>query len=160
MRKSVGTRSGAKRFLVMEHKTKRILVGVVVCFCVALAGCSSSSTTASSGGGGDNAANADKIVGKWKMVKADGAELPKEAGEITMEFLKDGSCKFMSSMEKKADEANYKIDGDKITFTKPSDPKHKPAQGTIKSLTADTLIMIREPKEGQTKSVEIELKKQ
>lgn len=139
---------------------KRILVGVVVCLCVALAGCSSSSTSASSGGGGDNATNADKIVGKWKLVKADGKELPAEAGEITMEFLKDGSCKFVSSMEKKADEATYKIDGDKITFTKPSDPKHKPAHATIKSLTADKLVMVREPKEGEKRSTEIELVKQ
>ena len=139
---------------------KRILFAVMACFSVVLAGCSSSITTASSTGGGGDGANADKIIGKWKMVKADGEDLPKEAGEVTMEFLKDGTAKFMSSMAKEADEGKYKIEGDKITFTKPSDPKRKPGHGTIKLLTADTLILIREPKEGEKKSTEIELKRQ
>jgi uncharacterized protein (TIGR03066 family) len=135
---------------------KRMMFGLLVCFTFALAGCSSSSTSGgSSGTTGGGGSNADKIVGTWKITKIGDTVLPKNADAGTMEFTKDGKAK-MSGKGKGTEEGTYKVEGDKLTLTK-NDKKDKGDTTTIKTITADTLILVS-GEDGM--NIEIELKKQ
>jgi uncharacterized protein (TIGR03066 family) len=131
---------------------KWMMFGLLVCFMAALAGCSSSSTSGGSGGG---VSNADKIVGTWKITKIGDTELGKNVDAGTMEFTKDEKAK-ISGKGKDPEEGTYKVEGDKLTLTK-NGKKEEGKTSTIKSLTADTLILVRS--EGEH-SIDIELKKQ
>jgi uncharacterized protein (TIGR03066 family) len=152
---------------------KRLTFAFLAIGITALAGCGGSSTSATSGGGGappgpsgsgdarrpgGNGSNADKIVGKWKLLKFEGKNPPME-GQVTFEFLKDGTAK-MGGGDKVLEEGKYKIDGDTITFTKMKDPKDKSGHATIKTLTADSLVLIMEFEEAKGKGSEMEFKKQ
>ena len=139
---------------------KKLMFGLLACSLAFVIGCGGSTTSGTSGGGGGGASNADKIVGTWTMVKKDGKEMPKEAGDMTMEFTKDNKAK-MSMNGKVVEEGTYKINGDKLTMAQPNDPKDKPETSTIKTLTADTLVIVDTKGEGKDKkSMEIEMKKQ
>ena len=104
--------------------------------------------------------NAEKIVGTWKIVKQNGKEAPKEASDFAIEFTKDNKAKMLKG-GKVEEEGTYKVDGNKLTVHRPNEPKGKAETNTIKSLTADTLILVDEFVEGKDKkTVEIELKRQ
>jgi hypothetical protein len=70
-----------------------------------------------------------------------GEDAPKGA-TITMEFFKDGKLVMMEQ------EGTYEIDGDQITM-KQKDSKQEPDKATIKTLTADTMVLSnKDPKKG------------
>lgn len=139
---------------------KHLCLGVLACLSIALAGCGKKSggrgggdSSGGSSSGGSTGSNADKIIGAWKIVKADGKEPPREAADNIMEFTKDGKV-WLFGVEYGGGEAgNYKVDGDKLTVSKGD---QKPPASTIKNLTADSLILV-DTTGGRT--VEIELKK-
>jgi uncharacterized protein (TIGR03066 family) len=135
------------------------MFGLLVCFTVALAGCSSSSTT---GGGGSSPSDkkgntqgpgpssGDKLVGKWNFSK----EIPelKAKIDVTMELTADGKA-YMSVNalgKEEKNEGTYKHDGDKLTITSKDKKSGKDDTETmtIKKLT-DTELTVTDPKKGE-----------
>lgn len=131
---------------------KATMFALLVGMTLAIVGCSSSGTT-----GGAAATNAEKIIGKWTVSKMGGKETPKEIS-LSVEFTKDGKTKMTSNFggKEETDEGTYKIEGDKIITTEKdkATKKDKSETMTIKSLTADTLVVYDDEKKQ-----EMELKK-
>lgn len=95
------------------------------------------------------AVDKDKLVGKWKVIKAEGVP----PGTI-VEFTKDGKMKISIEMDgMKLDlDGTYKVEGDKLhTAMKLGDKEEKDID-TIKTLTADKLSII--DKEGKAADLE------
>jgi uncharacterized protein (TIGR03066 family) len=115
--------------------------GAMMCgLMVAIAGCSSSSTTAP-GGGGDSKGGAT-VVGKWTPEGEGAQTLP--PGSF-MEFTADGkivmNLKLMDKVQT-MDMGTYKVEGDKIHFSTKKGTKEEKETNTIKSLTADEMVLI------------------
>jgi uncharacterized protein (TIGR03066 family) len=133
---------------------KRMMFGLLVCFTVALAGCSSSSTSGGSGnpsGGGGG----DKLVGKWEMTK-DIPELKMNI-QMNLEFTSDNKFTMAMAMggkEAQSQQGSYKHDGDKVTMTIKKGGKDDDAVMLIKKLT-DTELVLVDQKESAKKGEEM-----
>jgi uncharacterized protein (TIGR03066 family) len=138
---------------------KRLMFGLVTCFTIVLAGCSSSSTSGTGATDGKGGPSGDgrgsgggaKIVGKWEASEPS-AEMP--AGAV-MEFTGDG--KVVMHMDAKGKEVTipagaYKLDGDKLTVTSSFGGKESTETNKIK-LTDDSLTIT------EAKGKEIKLKR-
>lgn len=102
----------------------------------------------------EGASNAEKLLGKWSIVKVNGKEAEKKGSEVIVEFLKDGKMTMTMSAGGKdeKEEGTYKVEGDKIIAQQKG--KEKKDTMLIKKLTADALVVYDE-----TDKEEIELKK-
>src|SRR6266508_6860916 len=126
-------KSGHLDLNTKEHHMQRIVLGLVTCFAIVVAGCSSSSTTG--GGGatsptppGPSGGGGSKLVGKW--------EAPD--GKGTIEFMADG--KLVMAMGPITMNGTYKHEGDKLTTTLSiADPTGKGAAKDI----SDTMTVIK-----------------
>lgn len=78
---------------------------------------------------------ADKLVGKWKLVRLSSGATP--GGDVTLEFKKDG--KVTVSIVGSVREDTYKVKGDTIHFHSEHGPV-KERSVTIKSLTHEELV--------------------
>ena len=98
----------------------------------------------------DKAVDKDKIVGTWKLTKANG-KADTESG-VVLEFTKDGKLKITTKggvkgikggkLKDFTEEAPYKVEGDKITIaTKERGREHK-TTATIETLTDNKLVMV------------------
>jgi uncharacterized protein (TIGR03066 family) len=94
--------------------------------------------------------NSEKIVGLWDLVKGEGAP----PGTI-VEFTKDLKIHLTITVDgaKANVDGKYKVDGDKITLTAIQNGKEDTEINTIKSLTAERLVLVG------PKGKEIEFKK-
>lgn len=94
---------------------------------------------------------AEKLVGMWKITKAEGPGVG-----ATVELKKDGKLQMKIDVNGMAVtiDGSYKLDGDKLILTmKGPDGKEQTETEKIKSLTDDTLVTVDE------KGKETELKK-
>lgn len=126
---------------------KRLLLGLAVCFSLAVGGCSSSSTSGSGPEPGDGSGgpapgaggNADKIVGNWTMVGVGGQ---KAQHPFDIEYTWDGKVKSFFIEAGGTEFGAYKLEGETFTetFTK-KDGTIGSEISTIKKLDGDTLVL-------------------
>lgn len=117
---------------------KRLMFGFTALFILAVTGC-----------GG----NADKIIGTWQVVKFKGKEAPKGI-ESTVEFTKDGKVIAIDTdggKEVGKNESTYKVEGDKIKTTKKKDGKDEESEITIKSISGDMMVLVKDGDEMELK---------
>jgi uncharacterized protein (TIGR03066 family) len=121
---------------------------LVICLGLVLVGCGGGNKSKSNTGGtvkntstkdtGTQASNAEKIIGKWEVVKSE--DTPPGA---IIEFTKDGKMTMTATVKGKARtiEGTYKVKGDTII----SGPKGGPEEtATIETLNDTTLIIVDE----------------
>jgi uncharacterized protein (TIGR03066 family) len=95
--------------------------------------------------------SADRIVGRWQLVKAAGHELPKDI-HLVAHFDSDGKITvgFSGLGQKESKKGAYQLDGNKLTITIKG---QKGETNTIKSLDDSKLVLT------DTQGKEVELKK-
>src|SRR5215469_3814151 len=108
---------------------------LTACLVLALSACSGD-TGKDKGGKGKNGkdgaqkSNAEKIIGRWEVVKSEGPTPPGS----TFEFTKDGKMKMTVMIEGKEEtvQVSYKVEEDKMTVTmKGPDGKENSETATI-----------------------------
>lgn len=85
----------------------------------------------------------EKLVGVWKLAKTD-AKLP-DGMEVTVEFTADGALVLRMSIDNTTNSVSrgtFKADADKIHYTIESAGGERKETLTVKTLTADTLVLI------------------
>lgn len=98
------------------------------------------------------AANAQKIVGKWIIIKAGTEELPKDV-ELAIEFTSDGKVKIYGP---EGEEGTYRVDEDRFVMTLKN--SGKTVKSRIKALTAD-MFVFEDDSKGKTVVIEMKKKK-
>jgi len=93
----------------------------------------------------DEKIDKDKLIGTWKIVKADDAPIG-----ATGEFTKDGKLIVVieENGNKVSMQGTYALEGNKITIVLKKGDKDDKDTATIKSLSADKLVI--ENKNGKT----------
>jgi uncharacterized protein (TIGR03066 family) len=119
---------------------------LTACLVLALSACSGDTgkdkgkdKDGKNGKDGAKKSNAEKIIGRWEVVKSEGPTPPGS----TFEFTKDGKMKMTVMIKGKEEtvQVSYKVEEDKITVTmKGPDGKENSETATIKTLTDTKLV--------------------
>ena len=143
---------------------KRLICGLVTCFAIVAAGCSSSSTGGTPPGGtpvvvqpsASNPLSASSapvvnegsksILGLWQMPEP--KEIPAKKGggtiQVSFHFFADGKftmTRLMNGTESSTDEGTYKLEGDKLTITTKVEGMDQARELTIAKITATELTI-------------------
>jgi uncharacterized protein (TIGR03066 family) len=113
-----------------------IRVSAVILSCLALAVAAADAA--------EKAANKDKIVGTWEVVKGESDVKPGD----TIEFTKDGKLTISAKVEGKPVtlKGTYTVDGDKLTVVLAANGQEHKEIMTLKTLTDKTLVTVDEKK--------------